>query len=691
MSHHRFSRRQFLEIVGLSTVTLAAGSSIQAADGRRPAPWQQQQPETAAAPTRADVLAQIRRNLQEKFAGKEMGLDFRRLNATGELDFSLTFNAQELYPVASAFKAFVVLYYFLYTPVDQWEYTPGSHVYRVAVYSNNSLTGNLIHNTAPFAPFEGNSIEKYNDFLVQVLGMKEGLYTWYWVGNTPTNGVLDERFTPRRERLVRVREQSEFVGNVSSATDLAIGWQFIATAENDPRWQEDQFRRAIEATRQLLSIPSARYRSPIERVLFGGYTGKDGTLQVGDLDVGRVINDAGLVRVLDGQYIVSFMSAGESEESTDPALSEVIDSIRTYQDFVNPFRAITIAGTSAPVVPGQFNYGFVRSSNNVQLYLEPDSQAAKVDNPTRRTSTFGTPYVMRGALLRFEPVNDQWGRIVWDDPTDDVFTYTDYSFVFTEANWANWNKYTRPSIYVPLDTLKIIDKSHTEPIEYVSAVDEPVDKFIILYVPRRQLTLFEGTTPILKTPIVLNSLMTPRGRLYVNRIMVARNMPRYPGVPYASFLHDGAALNQIGYAVHGAPWQLWNETVTEWETIRRYSAGCINIPGWSWPVGNYELPVDEFIFRWINGFPEEDYKTQRSYFMRNRVHVLSFNNPYEEIFQYSILDTMRRQGLNWNDILRRWEAKAVDAPPQFFQNPYTRNGDPLLNLDAATGTEDDGQ
>lgn len=680
------NRRQFLQIMGLSTAMLAAGGAVQALEPKTRFP---RQTESSANPTRADILEIIRQNLEAKFAGKEMGLDFRRINDKGELDFTIQINSTELYPVASAFKAWVVLYYFLYTPLDKWEYSATSHVYRVAVYSNNSLTGNLIHDTAPYAPGEGNTIEKFNNFLTDVVGMEHGIYGWYWIGPTPTNNIIDPRFAPGRGRLVRVREMTEFVGNVSTATDLANGWDFIARAEQHPRWSEEHFRKAIEATRQILSIPSSRYRSPIERVLFGGYTGKDGTLQVGDLAVGRVIDDAGLVRVPDGQYIIAFMSAGESEESTDPALSEVIDSIRTYQDYVNPFRAITITGPSVPIIYGQFNYGFVRSSNNVQLYTAPDSQAEKVDNPTRRTSTYGTPYVMRGSLLRFIPVNDQWGKIIYDDPVDDVFTYTDYSFIFTEANWANWNKYTRPDVYVALDTLKIIDKSHTDPIGYVTDVEEPVDKFMILYVPRRQLTLFEGTTPILKTPLVLNSLMTPRGRLYVNRIMVARNMPNYPGVPYTNFLHDGMNLNEIGYAVHGAPWQLWNETVTEWETIRRYSHGCINIPGWTWPIGKWELPVDEFIFRWINGFPAEEYPHRQSYFMRSRVHVLSFNNPYQEIFTYSILNTMRKEGKNWGDILRAWEAQPLAAPEKFFANPYNQGGDPLLNLDAATGTDDD--
>ncbi|MBC7810957.1 MAG: L,D-transpeptidase, partial [Burkholderiales bacterium] len=427
------------------------------------------------------------------------------------------------------------------------------------------------------------------------------------------------------------------------------------------------------------------YRSPIEKVLYGGYIGKDGTLPVGDLEIGRVINDAGIIRAEDGQYVVSFMSAGEIEQSTEPALFAVIESIRVYQDYLHPRQEIVLGGDSYRIVPNQYNHGLVRYSL-VPLFTEPRADAPFVDNPVRRSSTFGTPYLMQGAMVRFWPIDDHWGRIIWDDDEDDVFTYSDWTFGFEDANWNQWNVFTRQDIYVRIDDLLLLGPRHTFPIDYVTDVANPVDKFIIMYVPRRQLTLFEGNVPILKTPIVLNMDATPRGRLYVNRVLMARNMPNYPGVPYTNFLHDGNELNQEGFAIHGAPWHLWNETVTEWETIRRYSHGCINIPNWTVPIGNYELPVDEFIFRWISGFPRPG--QDRVHFTTDTVRILSMNNPYSEVFDYSIFDTMRFTNTNWGDILRVWEEKPLDAPERFFINPYNRDNAALLSLDAPTGQND---
>lgn len=673
------NRRDFLRFVGLGAATVAASGSVSALeDLRRIA----QRNDLEAFETTDELVAEIERRIRSHFEGREMALDFRRINENGGTDFVIQINQDKLYPVASAFKAFAILYYFMYVPFEDWQFDPESDVYRVAVFSNNTLTGNLITSVRDYAPGNGNDIEKFNNFIIDFLGMEEGIYTWNWL-NTTTNGVLDDRFRPGGERMVEVYERREFIGNASTAADLAKGWAFIANAEQHPKWGNEQFRSAILATRELLSIPANSYRSPLERVVYGGYTGKDGTLQVGDISLGRVINDAGYIRVDGVKYVIGFMSTAEGEVVTDPALQEVVDSIRIYQDYHNPLRRITIEGTSYPVVMGQFNHGFVRA-NDIELYLEPDALGAKVANPARRSSTWGTPYVMRGALLRFEPVNEHWGKLVKDDPQDNFFTYTDWTYAFQQANWNEWNLETRPDIYVPIDKLKLIAPTQAEPIDFVTDIDQETDKWMLLHIPRRQLTIFEGATAILKTPVVLNTLATPRGRFYINRVMMTRNMPTYPGVPYTNFLHNGGDMHQIGYAIHGAPWHLWEQTVNEWETIRRFSAGCINIPGWSWQITpNYEMPVDEFIFRWIGGFPDLGGST--SYFKRERVHCMAFINPYEEIGQYSIFSFMRQQGVTWGDVIRAWEEKPLDAVPSFFENPNNNEGVNILNLGAALG------
>ncbi|MEL6404749.1 MAG: L,D-transpeptidase [Chloroflexota bacterium] len=669
---NQINRRSFLKYIGLSTaVTLAGSAGTVLADERTEETIRQHQP---------DILVGIRERIAAQFEGREMGLDFRRINVNGEIDWQIEINADELYPAASSFKAFAVLWYFMETPRDEWVFDPRSNVYRVAIFSNNRLTGSLIADVASRVEGDGNMIEKFNDFMLYEMGVKAGIYNWGWP-NSATLGFADARWYPTPDRYIQIGENTENISNVFTSRQIADLWAYIALAEQDPRWESDShFQDAILATREILSVPATEYRSPIERVAYGGYTGKDGTLPAGDINSGRVINDAGIIRVPNGtgQYIISFMSTGEREETTEPALREVVDSIRIYEDHTNPFRVISVEGSSAPIVMDAFNYGFVRN-NTTNLYLEPSVQGLKVDNPARRNSTYGTPYLMRSSLVRFVPVNDNWGRVIWDDPEDNAWTWEDWTFALEEANWNEYNLRSRPDLYVPIDELKIISHDSMAGIDFITEPQENTNKWLLMYVPRRELTLFEGTTPILKTPVVLNTLLTPRGRLYVNRVMMTRNMPTYPGVPYVSFLHDGQDLNEIGYALHGAPWHIWEQTVNEWETIRRFSAGCINIPNWVIPLGDYELPVDEFIFRWIGGFPDPAGST--SHFKSDIVHVMSATDPWAELPNYSRFDSMRDEGIWWGEILERWQAKPMDAPPRFFENPHNNNSrESVLNL-----------
>ena len=184
--------------------------------------------------------------------------------------------------------------------------------------------------------------------------------------------------------------------------------------------------------------------------------------------------------------------------------------------------------------------------------------------------------------------------------------------------------------------------------------------------PGRELTLFEGTEAILKTPVVLNMGQTPRGRLYVHRIYYTRNMPHYPSVPYTNFLHDGSNLDDGGYAIHGAPWHRWSETITKRETIRRYSHGCINLPNWSVKVGSYNMPVDEFVFRWIGGFPNPS--SDLLYLPKAPVvRVFAHNLVHQDVFKYPAPNSVIMERKGWNEILASLDARKMDAPDSFFE------------------------
>jgi hypothetical protein len=654
----QLQRREFLKMLGASAAAVPVLNSLGPLGGVTPV---QASAARYARPATTTIIQTMQSELEALFANKEMSLEFFRIASDGTEDFRIQINNHELYPIASAFKAFLALYYFVKTPREEWQYEQGSRVYSVVVYSNNGQTGHLLAEMGRRVEGPGNPIEKFNDFILDVMGLENGLYSWNWPG-TPTVGYGDERFLPTEERQIWIRTLSESVSNVWTARDLAIGWEFISRFEETEYAEDEHFRDSIRVLRELCAIPANDYRSPIEKVVNSGYIGKDGTLPLGDINVGRVINDAGIIRVPTGEYIVSFMSAGENESSTEPALQKVIDQMRMWEEQYHPAGQLFLSGESHALYDDGYNYGFVRRQA-IELFSAPSEDSPRIDNPVRRNTVFGLMYLMQGALVRFLPVDGDWGKIVRDDPMDDVFMGTDWTPGFTDANWV-----VRPprDIFVRISDLLVIGREHSEGIGFISDVPEGTDKYIFMDVPRRQLTLFEGTNAILKTPVVLNMAATPRGRLYVNRVLLARNMPRYPGVPYTNFLHDGSNLNSEGYALHGAPWHRWSETVTRRETLRRYSSGCINVPNWTRTIGDYTMPVDEFVFRWIGGFPDPAHEIH--HIRTNQpVRIYSANNLYQTVFDYQPPDSVRVQGGNWNDVLQVFDEQPVEAPESFFE------------------------
>lgn len=659
MKPEKMHRRQFLKLLGVGG--LATLTPVGALNAMRWSPAEMAAFTQNTVDREAQLVAEIRRRLEETFAGHEMALDFSRIDKEGHENFHIQIDAERHLPVASAFKVWLVLYYFLNTPREEWDVSPSSPVYRTAVFSNNTETGRTLYEVGERVQGDGNAIEKFNDFIINELGLTNGLYSWSWPGSM-TVGMFDERFFPDESRAITIGTLSEPIGNQTTAAELAHGYRYIVHAEENERWEDETFREAIQISRELLAIAAPGYRSPFEQVLYSGYIGKDGTLPLGDIPLGRVINDAGIINVPEGQYIVAFMSTNENESVTKPALQNIIDYMRLYEQTIHPSGATYLNGRSAPMRETGFNYGFVRQQG-IRLYSAPDVESPQVDNPTRRNTVFGLSYLMQGALLRFLKVDDEWGQIVRDDDYDKTFSHDDWTFGFTEANWAT----NRPEhIFVRLEDLMVVDEENSADLGYVTDAPEGTSKFCILDIPNRELTLFEGIIPVLRTPIVLNMEETPRGHFYIHRVYMARNMPNYPGVPYSNFLHDGGALHEVGYAIHGAPWHLWSQTVTKRETLRRFSHGCINLPNWERPIADLTMPVDEFVFRWMGGTPsvadEIVYLPQE-----NVTRVYAHNNPLADVFNFGPPSSLRAQGYNWNDVLQNFLNKNLDAPDSFFE------------------------
>jgi hypothetical protein len=274
------------------------------------------------------LATSIREALEAIFSGLSMALDFRCINRQHDEEFRIQINASNLYPVASCFKAFLVLDYFLNTPQSEWVYDESSTVYRTAVYSDNTATGVLLDEIGQRTPGRENAIEKFNNFIHTVIGLSSGLHTWNWP-DTPVSGVRDPRFAPSETRQVVVDGQAYLVDNVFTAADLGRGYDFLMRGEYFTR--SPVVRDAIHMTKTLLSIPAADYQSPIERVYSPGYTGKDGILPARDVATGRVVNDAGLIYMNERAYILAFLSAGESESTAISVLREVVGQMAVYE------------------------------------------------------------------------------------------------------------------------------------------------------------------------------------------------------------------------------------------------------------------------------------------------------------------------------------------------------------------------
>jgi hypothetical protein len=305
------TRRHFLQMITAGVAL--AGLRPAAAD------WEAESPAAAA----------IRAELEALFGGRQMALDFRGISPTHDEQFRIQINAFDLLPVASCFKTWLILYYFLYTPAEDWDTHPGSPAYETAVNSGNLSTGVLLAEVAQRLPGQRNPIEKFNDFLRRQVGMaRSGLHTWNWP-LSPTVGLSDPRYAPSEQRQMRGRAGSYRIDNLFTAADMGRGWDVLARGVAFSR--QPRLRAALQATLDLLAIPASNYQSPIERVYPMGYIGKDGILPSGDTPAGRVIADAGLLNGAKNRYIVVFMSAGESEVVAVEVLRQVVAQIAAYE------------------------------------------------------------------------------------------------------------------------------------------------------------------------------------------------------------------------------------------------------------------------------------------------------------------------------------------------------------------------
>ena len=203
------TRRTFLKLAGASF----AGYLL---DPRSPSP----------------LRRRFEENIRTAIGERGIGVDVRKLDVNSRELFRIQVNPFNYYPVASCFKAFVILYYFWNTPQEQWNYSEGSTAYSVAVYSNNPETGVLLAEVGDRVSGSGNAIEKFNNFTTYEMFLPFGMYSWNWEGS-PTENMVDARYAARSSRAVRIPAGEFLVDNVCSAAELADGYSFLARTDND--------------------------------------------------------------------------------------------------------------------------------------------------------------------------------------------------------------------------------------------------------------------------------------------------------------------------------------------------------------------------------------------------------------------------------------------------------------------------
>lgn len=273
-------------------------------------------------------VRRLQERIQAAIGSLAIGFELRQIDpADGYTFFTIQVRADRLYPVASCFKFWLVLYYLMHTPPDEWQLSEDSPAYRAAVFSNNILTARLLADVGERIPFYGNPIEKFNDFLIYIIGMENGLHSWNYP-NTATAELVDSRFEPSETRVVRINEAVYRMDNIITAADLATGYAALYTNPfTDFAWAGE----AITAARGLFAIPATSFQSPIERAFGQGYMGKDGALRERDSAIGVVTNDAGVLTTQDGTYIIAFLAAGVGEYVSVEILREIAAALRDYE------------------------------------------------------------------------------------------------------------------------------------------------------------------------------------------------------------------------------------------------------------------------------------------------------------------------------------------------------------------------
>lgn len=581
-------------------------------------------------------------------------------------------------PIASAFKAGLLMYFVDQVDVDVWGHVPVEYwnanskddmpeavrdswrqhrailrtLYQTIVLSDNVATGTVMSYVAKLQG-RADAVTMFNDWARDTVGISQlsGLSAWQ-NGIESDMSFVDDRFTGNQ---TSINSQLVNFDNMMTPRDLGLFYVWMLSNMSDIQQQ---------VCKQLLSTIFANRGANLERLAqqFEGVSySKNGSLST---DAGYVVSDAGIIDLPDGRQFLLIVESVDPQDNILSIVPELFEELykvlsghydellhsRHYDGITSDeLKAIYLAHLQQAYTQqhdtldslGQYRYGFI-IPEGVQVYSRPD-ESDSLHNPIIKSTRFGVHLLMQGAMVRYVDVDADWVELMPDDARDNVRSRLGVQ------------------MYLKREDVWAISLDYAQPIPYLLNDVPSEDKYIVINVGARELVAFEGATPILRIPIVLNPDATPRGAQIITSKWFARSMqPWAPGVPFTSF------FGSEGFALHGSPWQRWSLTVNQETIMGRTSAGCVNVPDWMITVGELTRPADELLFRWVGGMEHQrelvfDYPSSAYPALR----IFSVDTLHN-LRNYYMPANLVEQGITWDGVAEAMESIPLQAPDSFF-------------------------
>lgn len=296
-----------------------------------------------------------------------------RLLRQGAVIDQISYGLENQIPTASAFKSAVLGWYLSTVSPDNWEIDKGDDAYNMIVYSHNSATGRILHQTAESArqdqtiSGELSDIELFNNFLER-LGL-EGGWIASWGFNSPTTGQIDPRFTGR---LLASGSSEYRIDNLVSIPDLVDFYQTVSDPHSDI-WENNL--EAYQAFRYLSGIIDPVFAVGMKNEFYGlNVLGKFGYLEPESLSRGSTVLDAGEIQLSEDVSIV--LGAGTFNAS-ESLINQVFEKVHGYVlEVSNSLNLDTENPPSIqPIESGRLKYFFPENQlvrGEGAIYPEPE-------------------------------------------------------------------------------------------------------------------------------------------------------------------------------------------------------------------------------------------------------------------------------------------------------------------------------